>query len=52
MVLLNLMKYKSSSETLSKKIVRYVQKSVVDTYFGGYITTSTVEDAINGKKIQ
>ena len=50
LVLLNLMQYKSKSDKdlLAKKIVRYVQKSVVDCYFEDYLATSTVNELISG----
>ena len=47
LVLLNLMKYmfkaQKEGDTFSKKLVQYVQKVVIDSYFTDYLQTNSVE---------
>lgn len=50
LVLLNLGKYASqfSKDPLSSSLVRYVQRLVIDTYFGGYYTKKDIHSLIYG----
>lgn len=41
-------KFQESKDTnpFAKKVLKYVQKVVIDTYFGGYLETHSVKDIV------
>ena len=51
LVLMNLMNYKlkaSQQDQAAAQLVTYLQRSVVDCFFGSYLQDIIVEDAITG----
>lgn len=50
LVLINLVNYASSfsKDPLSQSLVRYVQRLVIDTYFGGYYFSKDIQSLIDG----